>query len=105
MAAGFGWVGGNFSTSTDTLPVKAAITLRHLIFPLALALTWHGSQDGFHLFSRRLRKPRWPHRRRSPVCRTFAEHDGSPRRICPRNATSDLDDEQHMRQTYKLIDG
>ena len=41
--------------STGTLPVKAAITLGHLIFPLALALTWHGRQDGFHLFSRRLR--------------------------------------------------
>ena len=38
MAAGFGWVGGNFSTSTDTVPVKVAITLGHLIFPLALAL-------------------------------------------------------------------
>lgn len=38
MAAGFGWVGGNFSTSTDTLPVKVALTLGHLIFPLALAL-------------------------------------------------------------------
>jgi hypothetical protein len=38
MAAGFGWVGGNFSTSADTLPVKVAITLGHLIFPLALAL-------------------------------------------------------------------
>ena len=38
MAAGFGWVGGNFSTSTDTLPVKAAITVGHLIFPVALAL-------------------------------------------------------------------
>ena len=37
MAAGFGWVGGNFSTATDTLPVKAAITLGHLIFPAALA--------------------------------------------------------------------
>ena len=38
MAAGFGWVGGNFSTSTDTVPVKVAITLGHLIFPLVLAL-------------------------------------------------------------------
>ena len=38
MAAGFGWVGGNFATSTDTVPVKVAITLGHLIFPLALAL-------------------------------------------------------------------
>jgi predicted permease len=38
MAAGFGWVGGNFSTSTDTLAVKVAVTLGHLIFPLALAL-------------------------------------------------------------------
>ena len=38
MAAGFGWVGGNFSTSTDTLPLKIAITLGHLIFPLALAV-------------------------------------------------------------------
>lgn len=38
MAAGFGWVGGNFTTSTDTLPVKVAVTLGHLIFPLALAL-------------------------------------------------------------------
>ena len=38
MAAGFGWVGGNFATSSDTLPVKVAITLGHLIFPLALAL-------------------------------------------------------------------
>ena len=38
MAAGFGWVGGNFSTSTDTVAVKVAITLGHLIFPLALAL-------------------------------------------------------------------
>lgn len=38
MAAGFGWVGGNFSTATDTMPVKVAITLGHLIFPVALAL-------------------------------------------------------------------
>ena len=38
MAAGFGWVGGNFATATDTLPVKVAVTLGHLIFPLALAL-------------------------------------------------------------------
>ena len=38
MAAGFGWVGGNFSTATDTLPVKVAIALGHLIFPVALAL-------------------------------------------------------------------
>jgi hypothetical protein len=33
MATGFGWVGGNFSTATDTLPAKSAITLGHLIFP------------------------------------------------------------------------
>jgi hypothetical protein len=38
MATGFGWVGGNFSTATDTLPVKLAITLGHLIFPAALAV-------------------------------------------------------------------
>jgi hypothetical protein len=38
MAAGFGWVGGNFSTATDTLPVKLAVTLGHLIFPAALAV-------------------------------------------------------------------
>ena len=38
MAAGFGWVGGNFTTSTDTVLVKVAIALGHLIFPLALAL-------------------------------------------------------------------
>lgn len=38
MAAGFGWVGGNFSTSSDTLPVKVAIALGHLVFPLSLAL-------------------------------------------------------------------
>ena len=38
MAAGYGWVGGNFSTATDTLPVKLAVTLGHLIFPAALAV-------------------------------------------------------------------
>ena len=38
MATGFGWVGGNFSTATDALPVKLAITLGHLIFPAALAV-------------------------------------------------------------------
>jgi hypothetical protein len=38
MAAGFGWVGGNFSTATDRLPVKVAITVGHLIFPGALAV-------------------------------------------------------------------
>jgi hypothetical protein len=38
MATGFGWVGGNFSTATDTLPVKLAITAGHLIFPAALAV-------------------------------------------------------------------
>ena len=38
MAAGFGWVGGNFSTATDTFLVKVAITLGHLVFPIALAL-------------------------------------------------------------------
>ena len=38
MATGFGWVGGNFSTATDTLPVKLAVTVGHLIFPAALAV-------------------------------------------------------------------
>src|SRR5215468_179282 len=38
MATGFGWVGGNFSTTTDTLPVQLAITAGHLIFPVALAV-------------------------------------------------------------------
>jgi hypothetical protein len=38
MAAGFGWVGGNFSTATDALAVKVAITLGHLAFPVALAV-------------------------------------------------------------------
>lgn len=38
MATGFGWVGGNFSTATDTVPVKLAVTLGHLIFPVALAV-------------------------------------------------------------------
>ena len=38
MATGFGWVGGNFSTATDRLPVKVAITVGHLIFPGALAV-------------------------------------------------------------------
>ena len=38
MAAGFGWVGGNFTTSTDTVLVKVAIAVGHLVFPLALAL-------------------------------------------------------------------
>ena len=38
MATGYGWVGGNFSTATDTVPVKLAITLGHMIFPAALAV-------------------------------------------------------------------
>ena len=38
MATGYGWVGGNFSTATDTVPVKLAITAGHLIFPAALAV-------------------------------------------------------------------
>jgi hypothetical protein len=38
MATGFGWVGGNFATATDTMPVKLAITAGHLIFPAALAV-------------------------------------------------------------------
>jgi len=38
MATGYGWVGGNFSTATDTLPVKLAVALGHLIFPAALAV-------------------------------------------------------------------
>ena len=38
MATGFGWVGGNFRTATDTLPVKLAVTVGHLIFPAALAV-------------------------------------------------------------------
>jgi hypothetical protein len=38
MATGYGWVGGNFATATDTLPVKLAITVGHLIFPAALAV-------------------------------------------------------------------
>jgi hypothetical protein len=38
MAAGFGWVGGNFSTATDASAVKVAITLGHLVFPVALAV-------------------------------------------------------------------
>jgi hypothetical protein len=38
MATGFGWLGGNFSTSTDTLSVKIAIALGHLILPAVLAL-------------------------------------------------------------------
>ena len=33
MATGFGWVGGNFATATDTVAVKLAITVGHLIFP------------------------------------------------------------------------
>ena len=38
MATGFGWVGGNFATATDTVAVKLAITVGHLIFPAALAV-------------------------------------------------------------------
>ena len=38
MATGFGWVGGNFATGTDTVPVKLAITAGHLVFPAALAV-------------------------------------------------------------------
>lgn len=38
MATGYGWVGGNFATSADSLPVQVAITLGHLIFPFALAV-------------------------------------------------------------------
>ena len=38
MAAGFGWVGGNFSTATDAVAVKVAITLGHLVFPVVLAV-------------------------------------------------------------------
>ena len=38
MAAGYGWVGGNFSTATDSLAVKVAITLGHLALPVALAV-------------------------------------------------------------------
>jgi len=38
MATGFGWVGGNFSTATDTTLVKLAVTAGHLIFPAALAV-------------------------------------------------------------------
>jgi hypothetical protein len=38
MATGFGWVGGNFATATDTLPVKLTVTAGHLIFPAALAV-------------------------------------------------------------------
>jgi len=38
MATGYGWVGGNFSTASDTLPIKLAVTLGHLIFPAALAV-------------------------------------------------------------------
>ena len=37
MATGFGRVRGNFSTATDTVPVKSAITLGHLVFPAGLA--------------------------------------------------------------------
>ena len=38
MATGFGWVGGNFATATDTVAVKLAITVGHLLFPAALAV-------------------------------------------------------------------
>jgi predicted permease len=38
MATGFGWVGGNFATATDTVPVKLAVTAGHLLFPAALAM-------------------------------------------------------------------
>ena len=38
MATGFGSVGGNFATATDTVAVKLAITVGHLIFPAALAV-------------------------------------------------------------------
>jgi hypothetical protein len=38
MATGFGWAGGNFATATDTVPVKLAITLGHLLFPAALVM-------------------------------------------------------------------
>jgi hypothetical protein len=38
MATGFGWVGGNFSTATDTTLVKLAVTAGHLLFPAALAV-------------------------------------------------------------------
>jgi hypothetical protein len=38
MATGFGWVGGNFSTAADSLPVELAVTVGHLIFPAALAV-------------------------------------------------------------------
>jgi len=38
MATGYGWVGGNFATVTDTMAVKLAITAGHLIFPAALAV-------------------------------------------------------------------
>jgi hypothetical protein len=58
MAAGYGWVGGNFSTATDTLPVKLAITLGHLIFPplwLCSLACW-----------RRVRDPRRPAARSRP---------------------------------------
>jgi len=33
MATGFGWVGGNFATATDTLSVKLAITLLQVPHP------------------------------------------------------------------------
>ena len=38
MATGYGWVGGNFATATDTVPVTLAITAGHLLFPAALAV-------------------------------------------------------------------
>jgi|SRR6516165_755792 hypothetical protein len=38
MATGYGWVGGNFATATDTLLVKLAVTAGHLVFPAALAV-------------------------------------------------------------------
>jgi hypothetical protein len=38
MTTGYGWVGGNFATATDTVAVKLAVTAGHLILPAALAV-------------------------------------------------------------------
>lgn len=38
VAGGFGWIGGNFSTPTDTLPTKIGITAGHLMVLVTLAV-------------------------------------------------------------------
>ena len=60
MATGYGWVGGNFATATDTLLVKLAVTAGHLVFPPPWPCSLACSRPIRHPWRRAARSRPWP---------------------------------------------